>query len=92
MRVVLAALGPKMLELAGGKADGTVTWMTGPATLTDHVVPTIRAAASAAGRPAPMIGAGFPVCVTDDVDGAVASNFGAAEERDRTYACFGTLL
>lgn len=84
VRVVLAALGPRMLELAGGRADGTVTWMTGPATLTDHVVPTIRAAAAAAGRPAPMIGAGFPVCVTDDVDAARAN---AAQ----TFAIYGTL-
>ena len=84
VRVVLAALGPKMLELAGGMADGTVTWMTGPATLADHVVPTITAAARAAGRPAPMVGAGFPVCVTDDVDAARAN---AAT----TFAIYGTL-
>jgi 5,10-methylenetetrahydromethanopterin reductase len=84
VRVVLAALGPKMLELAGGTADGTVTWMTGPATLADHVVPTIRAAADAGGRAAPMIGAGFPVCVTDDV-GAARAN--AAQ----TFAVYGTL-
>jgi len=84
VRVVLAALGPKMLELAGGMADGTATWMTGPATLADHVVPTIRAAAEAAGRPAPVIGAGFPVCVTDDPAGARAA---AAE----TFAIYGSL-
>lgn len=84
VRVVLAALGPKMLELAGGRADGTVTWMTGPATLADHVVPTITAAAAAAGRPAPMIGAGFPVCVTDDVD---AARVNAAQ----TFAIYATL-
>ena len=28
--VLIAALGPKMLELAGTVTDGTVTWMTGP--------------------------------------------------------------
>lgn len=84
VQVVLAALGPKMLELAGGMADGTVTWMTGPATLADHVVPTITEAARAAGRPAPMVGAGFPVCVTDDVDAARAN---AAT----TFAIYGTL-
>jgi len=44
--------------------------MTGPATLADHVVPTITRAAAEAGRPAPRIGAGLPVCVTDDVDAA----------------------
>lgn len=84
VRVVLAALGPQMLALAGGMADGTVTWMAGPATLADHVVPTIRAAAESAGRPEPMVGAGFPVCVTDDVSAARAN---AA----RTFAIYGTL-
>src|SRR3990172_7190307 len=39
MPILLAALGPKMLELAGRSADGTITWMTGPATVADHVVP-----------------------------------------------------
>lgn len=64
--VVIAALGPKMLELAGTVADGTITWMTGPATLASHTAPTITAAAEAAGRPAPRVIAGLPVCVTDD--------------------------
>jgi F420-dependent oxidoreductase-like protein len=65
--VLLAALGEKMLQLAGRAADGTLTWMTGPDTLERHVVPTITAAARAAGRPAPRIAAGLPVLVTDDV-------------------------
>jgi 5,10-methylenetetrahydromethanopterin reductase len=68
--VLIAALGPKMLELAGTSADGTVTWMTGPATLASHTVPTITAAAEKAGRPAPEIHAAFPICVTEDVAGA----------------------
>ena len=57
-----------MLELAGTVVDGTVTWMTGAATIADHVVPVITKAAQAAGRPAPRVGVGLPVCVTDDVD------------------------
>ena len=65
--VLVAALGPKMLELAGTLTDGTMTWMTGPDTLTSLTVPTVTKAASAAGRPAPRVGAGMPVCVTDDV-------------------------
>jgi 5,10-methylenetetrahydromethanopterin reductase len=70
--VMVAALGPQMLELAGTLADGTVTWMTGPETLGSLTVPTITKAASAAGRPSPRIGASLPVCVTDDRDGARA--------------------
>jgi F420-dependent oxidoreductase-like protein len=68
--VLVAALGPKMLELTGTVADGTITWMTGPATLDAHVVPTITAAADEAGRPAPRVSVGLPVCVTDDPDAA----------------------
>jgi len=68
--VLLAALGPKMLELAGGVGDGTITWMTGPATLQEHTVPAITAAAERTGRPAPRVCAGLPVCVTDDVEAA----------------------
>lgn len=67
--VVVSALGPKMLELAGRLADGTFTWMTGPVTLAEHTVPTISAAAAAAGRGAPRVIAGAPVLVTDDADG-----------------------
>jgi 5,10-methylenetetrahydromethanopterin reductase len=68
--VLVAALGPKMLELAGTVTQGTVTWMTGPATLAEHTVPTITAAAERAGRPAPQIVASLPICVTADVDAA----------------------
>lgn len=64
--LMVAALGPVMLELAGARTDGTLTWMTGTATLRDYVVPTIAAAASRAGRPAPRIGASLPVCVTTE--------------------------
>src|SRR6266851_4178534 len=49
--VLVAALGQRMLRLAGEQADGTVLWMTGPATVREHVVPEITTAAKAAGRP-----------------------------------------
>jgi F420-dependent oxidoreductase-like protein len=64
--VLLAALGPAMLQVAGQLADGTVTWMAGPRTLAEHIVPAISKAARAAGRPEPRIIAGLPVCVTTD--------------------------
>ncbi len=82
--VVVAALGPQMLKLAGRLTDGTVTWMTGPRTLGDHTVPSITKAATDAGRGAPRIIAGLPVCVTDDVDGARA-------RADELFAIYGTL-
>ena len=68
--VIVAALGPKMLELAGTVANGTATWMTGPATLESHTVPTITAAAERAGRPAPYVASSLPICVTSDADAA----------------------
>ena len=71
--VLLAALGPQMLKLAGARCAGTITWMTGAATLAGLTVPTISEAAADAGRPAPEIAAGFPIWVTDDVDAARAN-------------------
>jgi F420-dependent oxidoreductase-like protein len=66
--VLVAALGAQMLQVAGTRTEGTVTWMTGPATIADHVAPAIRSAAADAGRPDPRIVAALPVCVTDDPD------------------------
>jgi F420-dependent oxidoreductase-like protein len=69
-QVLVAALGEQMLKLAGTVTDGTVTWMTGPATLASHTVPIISAAAAAAGRAAPHIASSLPICVTNDIDAA----------------------
>jgi F420-dependent oxidoreductase-like protein len=80
-QVLVAALGPAMLKVAGELADGTVTWMAGPRTLAEHIVPSITRAAESAGRPAPRVVAGLPVCVTDDEAGArgrIAEQFGLA--------------
>ena len=68
--LIVAALGPVMLKLAGSMADGTTTWMTGPKTLEEHIIPIISAAASEAGRTAPRIVAGLPIVLTNDVDAA----------------------
>jgi F420-dependent oxidoreductase-like protein len=68
--VLLAALAPRMLALAGATADGTITWMTGPQTLESYILPTITAAAEKAGKRAPAVAASLPICVTNDPDGA----------------------
>jgi 5,10-methylenetetrahydromethanopterin reductase len=60
--VLVAALGPAMLRVAGELADGTVTWMAGTAAIASHIVPAITAAA--AGRQAPQVAVSLPVCVT----------------------------
>ena len=67
--VAIAALAPIMLKLAGTLADGTITWCTGPATLRDHIVPTINAAGESVGKK-PRVIAALPVCVTTDKAGA----------------------
>jgi F420-dependent oxidoreductase-like protein len=61
--VLVAALGPVMLRIAGEKADGTVLWMADERAIGDHIAPRITKAADNAGRPAPRIIAGIPVCL-----------------------------
>ena len=72
--VMLAALGPLMLDLAGTRTDGTILWMADERAIATHVAPRITHAAAAAGRPAPRIVAGVPVCLCadDEIDSAVA--------------------
>jgi len=82
--LLLAALAPQMLRLAGSVADGTVLWMTGPATVRDYIVPSITQAAADAGRPSPRVVCILPVCVTDDPAQARAS-------ADKAFAIYGQL-
>lgn len=82
--VLLAALGPQMLKLAGARCAGTITWMTGAKTLSSLTVPAIAEAAADAGRPAPQIAAGIPIWVTDDPESARSI---AA----KTFAIYGQL-
>lgn len=82
--VLLAALAPRMLHLAGAVADGTVLWMTGPATIESHIVPKLTAAADSAGRPAPRVVCVLPVCVTNDVDAA-------RERAAKVFSVYGQL-
>jgi 5,10-methylenetetrahydromethanopterin reductase len=78
--VIVAALGPQMLRLAGRQSDGTAIWMGGARYLDSYAVPAISEAAREAGRAAPRIVAGLPVCVTDRA-GAVRAEVGAAFAR-----------
>src|SRR5262249_56986667 len=82
--VLVAALGAQMLRLAGQQAEGTILWMTGPATVRDHVVPAITKAAADEGRPAPRVVCILPVCVTSDPDGA-------REQAARIFSIYGDL-
>jgi 5,10-methylenetetrahydromethanopterin reductase len=84
--VYIAALGPQMLKLAGKRTAGTLTWMTGPKTLAEHVGPTLREAAAEAGRADNdvRVVASLPVSVTDDADGA-------RKQAAKEFAIYGTL-
>jgi F420-dependent oxidoreductase-like protein len=72
--VLLAALGPRMLQLCGARTDGTILWMADERAIATHVVPNLTRAADGAGRPAPRVVAGVPVCLCgdDEIDIAVA--------------------
>jgi F420-dependent oxidoreductase-like protein len=74
MPVLLAALGPVMLRIAGGRAGGTILWMADERAIGDYIAPRIASAATDADRPAPRIVAGVPVavCSNSDVDDARA--------------------
>jgi F420-dependent oxidoreductase-like protein len=71
--VLVAALGPRLLRVAGELVDGTILWMANARAVESHVAPRITSAADAAGRSAPRIVAGLPVAVHDDEDEARAT-------------------
>jgi 5,10-methylenetetrahydromethanopterin reductase len=82
--ILVAALAPKMLALAGSLADGTITWMTGMKTVRDYTAPRIREAAARAGRAEPRVVVSLPIVVTTDV--------GAAREAAaHTFQIYGAL-
>jgi F420-dependent oxidoreductase-like protein len=82
--ILIAALAPTMIELAGEAAEGTITWMATAGVLGDRIVPSINAAAASAGRPTRRVVAGLPVCVTTDPDGA-------RQRATETYGIYGML-
>jgi F420-dependent oxidoreductase-like protein len=71
--VLIAALGPLMLRLAGERTDGTILWMADERAIESHIVPNLTRGAEAAGRPAPRVVAGIPVCICneDEIDAAI---------------------
>lgn len=82
--ILVAALQPAMLRLAGELSEGTLTWMGGRSVVEHRIAPAITEAAAAAGRPAPQVVVGLPVSVTADVDAV-------RERAARQFAMYGTL-
>ena len=71
--LLLGALGPRMLSLAGARADGAAIWLGGPRYLEEFAIPRLREAAREAARPAPRIACGLPVAVCANTARARAS-------------------
>ena len=83
--VLISALAPRMLRLAGERADGTITWMAGPRAIREHIAPRIGQAAEDSGRDAPRVCVGLPTVVCDD---EAAGRRQAAE----SYGRYGQLV
>ena len=66
--IVISALNPRMLELAGELADGIVLYMCTPAYVRDHIVPAVRAGRQKTGEDLEGfdIVAAVPVSLTSD--------------------------
>jgi F420-dependent oxidoreductase-like protein len=68
--LLLSAMAPRMLRIAGRLADGVVLWMASARAIETRIIPTLTEAASDADRKRPRVVAGLPVAVHDDVDAA----------------------
>jgi F420-dependent oxidoreductase-like protein len=66
--IYLAALSPKMCELAGEIADGAILWLCSPAYVRDVALPAIERGRKRAGQPLAgfEIAAAVPLAVADD--------------------------
>jgi F420-dependent oxidoreductase-like protein len=93
--VLVGALGPKMVEVAGELSDGTITWLAGPRALEGAIVPGLSKAAASAGRGTPRVVAGLPVAVCDDADEGKAAveqifaRYGGLENYQKVFALVG---
>ncbi|CAJ1581185.1 TIGR03564 family F420-dependent LLM class oxidoreductase [[Mycobacterium] wendilense] len=93
--VLLAALSPRMLRVAGSHADGVILWLASAAALERSIMPVLSAAADAAGRPAPRVVAGLPVAVHNDraeaeaAVAATATGYGAMPNFEQIVATGG---
>jgi F420-dependent oxidoreductase-like protein len=89
--VLIGALAPRMLRLAGRLADGTITAAAGPRGLAEHIVPSITTAAAEAGRPPPRIVAAVVACITDDPH-AARRRIAATSKPYATFPAFRAML
>jgi alkanesulfonate monooxygenase SsuD/methylene tetrahydromethanopterin reductase-like flavin-dependent oxidoreductase (luciferase family) len=84
--VLAGALSPLMVQAAGELADGVVTWLAGPRTLGEQIVPRLHRAAGngvTGGRPAPRVVAALPVALAS---GPGADSADAKRTADEVFA------
>lgn len=62
--VMLAALGPKMLRLCAERTSGTILWMTGPKTIREKIIPTLKESQT---KKTLRVAAMLPIFITDDM-------------------------
>ncbi|MEV5538805.1 TIGR03564 family F420-dependent LLM class oxidoreductase [Saccharopolyspora shandongensis] len=82
--VLVAAAGDLTLRAAAELADGALPILSGPRTLAEYTVPTLRRYAEAAGRPEPRVAVIISGVVTSDVAGARA-------RAEQNMAYYGTV-
>lgn len=80
--ILVGALSAGMACAGGELADGVVTWLAGPRSLEEVILPAVRGGAARGGRAAPRVVAALPVAVWDDEDAARV----AADEIFARYA------
>jgi F420-dependent oxidoreductase-like protein len=72
-RVLVGALGPQMLQVAGAFADGTIATWADPGAIGRAIVPGVTRAAREAGRGAPTVAGVVAVCITNRAEAVRAS-------------------
>lgn len=81
-RLLIGALGPQMLRVAGAHSDGTIATWADAGAIARGIVPALRKAAEAAGRPAPTVAGVVAVTITNEPEAVRAfaqSEFGFYE-------------
>lgn len=81
LQIMISALNPRMLELAGELADGVILYMCPPRYVAEEVVPRVRAGREKTGRPLDgfEIVAAIDCCATDDQAAALATYQGTLD-------------
>ncbi len=81
-RILVGALGPQMLRVAGACSDGTIATWADAGAIERGIVPALARAAKEAGRPAPTVAGVVAISITnrpDEVRAFAQSEFGFYE-------------